>query len=107
MNNVNTPLKAFRFWFALLVLLACPPLAARTNIVLILCDDMGYSDIGCYGGEIRTPNLDRLAKEGMRFTQFYNCAKCNTTRASILTGLHPRFRAGLNRSMVTIGEVLG
>ncbi|MEE3198395.1 MAG: arylsulfatase [Planctomycetota bacterium] len=107
MNNLNPLLDAVRLCFVLLALLACPPLAARTNIVLILCDDMGYSDIGCYGGEIRTPNLDRLAKEGMRFTQFYNCAKCNTTRASILTGLHPRFRAGLNRSMVTIGEVLG
>ena len=107
MNNLNPQLKALRFCFALVALLACPSLAARTNIVLILCDDMGYSDIGCYGGEVRTPNLDRMAKEGMRFTQFYNCAKCNTTRASILTGLHPRFRAGLNRNMVTIGAVLG
>ena len=107
MNNLNPLLNAVRLCFVLMALLACPPLAARTNIGRILCDDMGYSDIGCDGGEIRTPNLDRLAKEGMRFTQFYNCAKCNTTRASILTGLHPRFRAGLTRSMVPIGEVLG
>ena len=66
---------------------AKPP---RPNIILIMCDDMGWSDIGCYGGEVNTPSLDRLAKEGMRFTQFYNNAKCTTTRASILTGLYPR-----------------
>ena len=81
----------------------------RPNIVLIMCDDMGFSDVGCYGGEIRTPNVDRLAAEGLRFTQFYNCAKCTTTRASLLTGLHPRQGKGglLRQDMVTIGEVLG
>ncbi len=86
-----------------------PRAERRPNIVLILCDDMGYSDIGCYGGEIQTPNIDCLAKEGLRFTQFYNCAKCTTTRASLLTGLHPRRgRGGLLRDdMVTIAEVLG
>jgi len=80
----------------------------RPNIVLIMCDDMGFSDIGCYGGEIHTPNIDRLAADGMRFKQFYNCAKCTTTRASLITGLHPRQgRGGLLRdSMVTIAEVL-
>ncbi len=79
----------------------------KPNIVLIMCDDMGWSDIGCYGGEVETPNLDRMATEGMRFTQFYNCAKCTTTRASIVTGLHPRRKGGLlNRKMVTTGEVL-
>lgn len=60
--------------------------AQRPNIVLIMCDDMGFSDIGCYGGEIETPNLDRLAKDGMRFRTFYNNAKCEHTRASLLTG---------------------
>ena len=81
---------------------------SRPNIVLIMCDDMGWSDIGCYGGEVKTPNLDRLASEGLRFTQFYNNAKCSTTRASILTGLFPRRdRGGLLRTnMVTIGEAL-
>ena len=81
----------------------------RPNIILILCDDMGYSDIGCYGGEIDTPNLDQLAEDGMRFRQFYNCAKCTTTRASIITGLHPRFGGSghLRENMVTIPEVLG
>ena len=82
--------------------------AGRPNILLIMCDDMGFSDIGCYGGEVQTPNLDRLAAEGMRFTQFYNNAKCTTTRASILTGLYPRFgKPGhLRSNMVTLGEAL-
>ena len=82
--------------------------APRPNIVLIMCDDMGFSDIGCYGGEVQTPNLDRLASEGMRFTQFYNNAKCTTTRASILTGLYPRFgKPGhLRENMVTLGEAM-
>ncbi len=81
--------------------------AARPNIVLIMADDMGYSDIGCYGGEVRTPHLDRLAEQGLRFTQFYNCAKCTTTRAALTTGLYPRPRGGLLKTnMVTLGEVL-
>jgi len=61
----------------------------RPNIVLILNDDMGYSDIGCYGGEVDTPNLDALAAGGLRFSQFYNTARCSPSRASLLTGLHP------------------
>ena len=81
---------------------------SRPNIVLIMCDDLGFSDLGCYGGEVRTPQLDRLAAEGMRFTQFYNNAKCTTTRASILTGLYPRFgsQGHLRRNMITLGEGL-
>lgn len=79
----------------------------RPNIVLIMCDDMGYSDIGCYGGEVDTPNLNRMAEQGLRFTQFYNCAKCTTTRASLSTGLYPRPKGGLlKRNMVTIGEAM-
>ncbi|MCH7920813.1 MAG: arylsulfatase [Planctomycetes bacterium] len=80
----------------------------KPNIVLIMCDDMGWSDIGCYGGEVRTPNIDALAKEGVRFTQFYNNAKCTTTRASIVTGLYPRRGKGelLRTNMVTLGEAL-
>ncbi len=62
----------------------------KPNIIVILVDDMGYSDIGCYGGEIDTPNIDHLAENGIRFTQFYNCAKCAPTRASLLTGLYNR-----------------
>ena len=85
-----------------------PDSDARPNIVLIMADDMGFSDIGCYGGDVMTPNLDRLAAEGLRFTQFYNNAKCDTTRASLLTGLYPR-RQGklLQQNMVTLGEALG
>ncbi len=81
--------------------------AAPPNIVLIMCDDMGFSDIGCYGGEIKTPNIDRLAAEGLRFRQFYNNAKCTTTRASLITGLYPRQTGSLLKpNMVTIAEVL-
>ncbi|MCF8346386.1 MAG: sulfatase-like hydrolase/transferase, partial [Bacteroidales bacterium] len=58
------------------------------NIVLIMADDMGFSDIGCYGGEINTPNIDSIAAKGIRFTQFYNTARCWTTRASILSGYY-------------------
>lgn len=85
--------------------------APRPNIILIMADDMGWSDIGCYGGEIETPNIDRLAAEGMRFTNFYNNGKCTTTRASLLTGLYPR-KGGrgielLDENMLTFGEALG
>lgn len=84
----------------------------RPNIVIILADDMGYSDLGCYGSEIQTPNLDKLAKTGIRFTQFYNCARCCPTRASLMTGQYPQ-RVGingmgvnLNMNAATIAEVL-
>lgn len=92
------------------------------NIVLIMADDMGYSDIGCYGGEINTPNLDRLASEGIRYTQFYNCARSCPTRASLMTGLYPhqagmgwmtvanlgtpQYQGELNKNCLTIAEVL-
>jgi len=62
--------------------------AVRPNIVLIMADDMGFSDTGCYGGEIKTPHIDSLAKDGLRFTQFYNNAIRGPTRASLLTGLY-------------------
>ena len=94
---------------------------SRPNIVLIMADDMGIADIGCYGGDIATPNLDKLARGGVRFTQFYNCARCCPTRASLMTGLYPHqagvghmveehklpaYRGDLNRRCVTIAEVL-
>jgi arylsulfatase A-like enzyme len=63
--------------------------STRPNIIVILSDDMGYSDIGCYGGEINTPNLDKLAANGLRYSQFYNTARCCPTRASLLTALYP------------------
>ncbi|WP_297797875.1 arylsulfatase [uncultured Eudoraea sp.] len=91
------------------------------NIILILADDMGYSDIGCYGGEINTPVLDQLAMNGLRFTQFYNGARCCPSRASLLTGLYPQqagighmvydrrmpaFKGDLSNNAVTLAEVL-
>jgi arylsulfatase A-like enzyme len=96
----------------------------RPNIIVILIDDMGWSDFGCYGSEIPTPNIDALAAGGLRFTQFYNTARCSPTRASLLTGLYPH-QAGmghldntifenskgtqgrLREDCVTMGEVLG
>jgi arylsulfatase A-like enzyme len=93
----------------------------QPNIIVILSDDMGYSDIGCFGGEIHTPHLDRLAANGLRYTQFYNTARCCPTRASLLTGLYPHqagignmlddlqlpgYRGNLTRNAVTIAEAL-
>ncbi|MCE9547481.1 MAG: arylsulfatase [Planctomycetia bacterium] len=66
------------------------PAAGRPNILVIVADDMGFSDIGCYGGEISTPHLDQLAAGGLRFTQFYNTARCWPTRSAILTGYYPQ-----------------
>jgi arylsulfatase A-like enzyme len=91
---------------------AQPVPAPRPNVLLILADDLGWSDIGCFGSEIRTPNIDALAKGGLSFTQFYNSARCSPTRASLLTGLTPH-QAGvanigppLSNRAVTIPEVL-
>lgn len=93
----------------------------RPNIIVILADDLGYSDMGCYGGEISTPNLDRLANDGLRFSRFYNASRSCPTRASLLTGLYqhqagigrmtfdsnlPGYRGTLSRNAVTIAEVL-
>ena len=72
---------------------------ARPNVLLILADDLGYSDLGCYGGEISTPHIDRLARGGIRYSDFYNSARCCPSRASLLTGLHPH-QAGIG-GMVT------
>ncbi len=71
-------------------LLASQQPHAPPSIIVIMTDDMGFSDVGCYGSEIETPNLDMLAKQGLRFTQFYNEGVCVPTRISLLTGLHPR-----------------
>jgi hypothetical protein len=90
--------------------LAAPPATepARPNILLILVDDMGSSDPGCYGSEIETPNLDRLAAKGLRFTQFYNTGKCHSSRASLLTGLWCEQSGGTSLARaITIPEVLG
>ena len=95
--------------------------SSKPNIIYIMSDDMGYSDIGCYGSEIDTPNLNQLADSGIRYTQFYNTARCCPTRASLLSGLYPHqagighmmsdrghdgYRGDLNRNCVTIAEAL-
>jgi arylsulfatase len=95
--------------------------ARKPNIVIILADDMGYSDIGCYGSAIDTPHLDSLAANGLRFTDFHNASRCCPTRASLLTGLYPHqagvgfmsedenkpgYRGHLNESCTTLAEVL-
>ena len=112
----------------LLPCLLCLPCIAdvseKPNIIMIMSDDVGYSDIGCYGSEIDTPNLDSLAQGGVRFTQFYNTARCCPTRAALLTGLYPHqanighmmedmsakagqaYAGDLSRNAVTISEVL-
>lgn len=69
----------------------------RPNIMVILADDMGFSDLGCYGGEIDTPNVDGLAVGGFRFTQFYNASRCCPTRARLLTGQYPH-NVGVGRN---------
>ena len=83
------------------------PRPHRPNIVLIMADDLGFSDLGCYGAEIRTPHLDQLARKGLRFSQFYNTAKCHSSRVSLLTGLYCD-QAGSNSLSrgATIAEVL-
>jgi arylsulfatase A-like enzyme len=93
----------------------------KPNILLILADDLGFSDLGCYGGDARTPNIDSLAANGLRYTQFYNSAKCCPSRASLLTGVHPHqadighmefddeivgYRGDLNPNTITIAEAL-
>ena len=86
---------------------ACFADRPRPNIIVIVCDDMGFSDLGCYGGEIDTPNLDQLAANGLRFTDFHNNAKCSETRASILTGLwHQQSKNLKQPGHVTLAEVL-
>jgi arylsulfatase len=76
--------------------------AKQPNIILILADDMGFSDLGCMGSEIRTPNIDRLAKGGQTYTAMYNCARCCPTRASLLTGLYPH-KAGIGHMTANYG----
>ena len=119
-------LPAVGAMFAAATMLVVPQSAVaaatpKPNILVVLVDDMGFSDIGCYGSEIPTPNLDKLAANGLRFTQFYNTGRCCPTRASVLTGLYPHeagvghmtddddvpgYRGRLNDRCVTIAEVL-
>lgn len=103
------------------LLLSLAPPKSRPNIIIIMADDMGYSDIGSFGSEIRTPHLDALAAGGLKMTSFYNASRCCPTRAALLTGLyphqagvgdmvndrgHPSYQGYLNQSCVTIAEAL-
>jgi arylsulfatase len=123
MKRMTRLLLAIHAVVALLLVAALPCQAAaqKPNIVLILADDLGFSDLGCYGSEIHTPNLDKLAASGLRFTEFYNSARCCPSRASLLTGLYPHeagigdmtadqklpgYRGHLVDSCVTLPEVL-
>ncbi|GAF68705.1 unnamed protein product, partial [marine sediment metagenome] len=81
--------KLFFPGWVLMAILGSPVFAAeKPNVLIILADDLGFSDLGCYGGEIQTPNLDNLSKHGLRFTQFHNTARCWPTRAALLTGYY-------------------
>ncbi len=96
-------------FIAVVLLFALPRLSAadqKLNILIILVDDMGYSDIGCYGSEIKTPNIDSLAANGMKFTRMYNTAKCYPTRASLLTGVYFQRTDRDFTKTATLGEVL-
>ena len=118
---MNLSRRSFLQSAAALAASAAPASPRRPNIIVILADDLGFSDIGCHGGEIATPHLDNLARRGVRFTQFYNTARCCPTRASLLSGLYahqagvghmmddrslPGYRGDLSRRCVTIAEVL-
>jgi len=98
---------------------AAPDLKTRPNVVLILADDLGYSDLGCYGSQLHTPNIDQLGTSGLRFTQFYNASRCCPSRAALLTGLYPHeagigimtgrsanYAGDLSRNAVTLAEAL-
>ena len=113
--------KSWRIASLFAVVASIAAAASRPNVIIILSDDMGYSDLGCFGSEIATPNLDALAARGLRFTQFYNNARCCPTRASLLTGLYPHqagvghmvedrgsegYRGDLNRHSVTLAEAV-
>jgi arylsulfatase len=118
-------MKTFSLLISLLLIASCSrpekEVVLFANIILILSDDMGFSDIGCYGSEIKTPALDNLAANGLRFSQFYNTARCCPTRASLITGLYPAqtgmgfmtgdeekpgYRGEIGDHCVTIAEVL-
>lgn len=118
-------IKVRHSYFILLLLCAQFALAQssqqRPNVIIIMADDLGYSDIGCYGGEVETPNLDKLAANGLRFSQFYNTSRCCPTRASLLTGLYnhragignmsfdqhtPGYRGYLTENTITLAELL-
>ncbi|MEJ2883179.1 arylsulfatase [Pedobacter sp. GR22-6] len=131
-KSIQYALSVFRLVILLLMLICCTqtsfssalPKAAKQkqpNIIVILADDMGYSDLGCFGSEISTPNLDDMARNGLKMTQFYNASRCCPSRAALLTGLYPHqagigdmvnsrvepaYQGYLNKNCVTLAEAL-
>src|SRR5258706_6382392 len=113
-------MKKILFFVAFRCLCGCALAASHAdtkppNILVIVADDMGFSDAGCYGGEIATPNLDALASKGLRFTQFYNTARGWPSRAAILTGYYaqqvrrgtiPRIKSGVQGILAPCGRLL-
>ncbi|MFH5802736.1 arylsulfatase [Alienimonas sp. DA493] len=106
MHRCRFSLAAVAVLFAAAAVPAGEGRAERPNLVVILVDDMGFSDVGCYGSEIATPHIDALAANGLRFTQFYNSGRCCPTRASLLTGLHPH-QTGIGHMTAPPGQPLG
>ena len=104
--STNSRISVFAFFCIVSIANYAITADDRPNIIVIMSDDMGYSDIGCYGGEIETPNLDALAAGGLRFTQFYNTARCCPTRASLLTGLYAH-QAGIGHMVDSRAESVG
>ena len=119
-HTVSTYVRRWLAGVLGLVLTSTAFAAKRPNIIIAMADDMGWSDIGCYGGEINTPNLDTLADNGVRFTQFYNTGRCCPTRATLLSGTYahqagvghmmnprnlPGYKGDLNKTVRTIAEV--
>ncbi|MCG6186023.1 sulfatase-like hydrolase/transferase [Maribellus maritimus] len=104
--------KIFIFLFCVLIVLSCKKEQPKPNIILISADDLGWSDIGCYGSEVQTPNLDKLGEGGIRFTRFHNTSKCFPSRACLLTGVYAQQNGYSNThtnpitNAVTLGEVL-
>ena len=118
-------MKLLAFFIPVLFFFLLSPLLSRPNVIVVLVDDMGYSDLGSFGGEVKTPQLDRLAANGIRFTQSYNSARCCPSRASLLTGLYshqagianftgrdstdrlgPAYLGKLNKQCLTLAEAL-
>lgn len=130
-NDMTVRIKGLKIFSSCLVLIAtifwfsqkANAQNEKPNVLLIMADDLGYSDLGSYGGEIKTPHLDQLAQKGIRFTQMYNSARCSPSRASLLTGLYPHqsgigffagdrphnpqgYRGKIQDNAVTVAEVL-
>ena len=106
------PFRIILFIFSLFIFTSCQEKQQKPNIILIAADDLGWSDIGCYGSEVQTPNLDKLGEGGMRFTQFHNTSKCFPSRACLLTGVYAQQNGYAKTyndpitNAVTLGEVL-